>query len=180
VFFYLLLSFRALLLPSIRVVALVAAEDTPGVIPAVEGIQEDSLAAEDTPGVIPAVEGIREDTLAAEDTPGDILAVEDIQGGITTDTGPIIMEAGMAGGDTGTILVVFGGDLDTITIRAGGGPIHIPTTIPIHIPIMFLRRRSLSSLLRIANRSNLTTGTIARTLRATIHTSKVVREAGSR
>jgi len=159
VFFYLLFSFRALLLPSATVA--------------------DTVAAEAIREVILAVEAIREDTIA----------VEAIQGVIITDTVRPIMAVGTAGGDTGTIPVVIGGDLDFILIPVGGGPIHtpihIPTTIPIHhipTPIMFLHRRSLSSLLHIANRSNnnLTTGTTARIRRATIPTSKVVREAGYR
>ena len=116
------------------------------------------------------------------------MAVEGIQVAAITGTVRIIMAVGTAGGDTGTIPVVIGGDLGFILIPVGGGPMHTPIhipTIPIHhIPtlIMFLHRRSLSSLLRIANRSNnnLTTGTTARTRRATTHTSKVVREAGCR
>jgi len=106
------------------------------------------------------------------------MAGEGTQEVIITDTVRIIMVVGTADGGTGTIPEVIGGDLGSMLTRVGGGPI----LIPIPTPLISLRQRLPSSPPRIANRSNsnLTTGTTARTRRATIRTSKAVREAGPR
>ena len=96
----------------------------------------------------------------------------------------VLSVAGVADGVT-AIPVAIGGDLGSMVIRIGGGPICMPIHIPMSILIMsilitYLHRGALSSLPRIANRnnSNPTTGIIVRIRKATTRTSKTVRAVG--
>ena len=135
-----------------------------------------------------AVEGTQEGTMVAGDTRVGTTVVVGTPGGITMGPAITIIPVGTGDGDTGIILAAIGGDLGPMVTR--GGPIliatHIltPITIPIATltPITFPRRRPPKNLPCTVNRNrnNLTTGTTARIRRATIHTSRVVREVGHR
>ena len=137
------------------------------------------------------------DTQAIADTQEDTLTVAGTQAVIIPVHG--IIPVGTAGGGIGIIPTVIGGVLGTMLIPAGGGLIRspIPTSIttlirmaihilitiliPIPIPMIYHHRKPVQSLPHIASsRNNLTTGTPARTRRATIHMLRAVREAGNR
>ena len=94
----------------------------------------------------------------------------------------VITAVGVADGVTAIIPTGIGEELGSMLIRGGGGltRIFIHILIPIHL--ISPRRRSPSSLMSIASRSNsnFTTGITARIRKVITRTSKTVQAAGCR